>query len=114
MMWNDKKLKLPWTSELIDDHFVIRNSNGSLITLIPPHAKNQESIANFIITSSHNKTIKENMVNKLENIAMVFGMAILLLVLVSILVDIAYAPMLILGGGILITTSYIYSTRTRS
>lgn len=113
MIRNNIKLRLPWVGKIEDKHYIIRDSFNRVVAVIPPHLEQQKNVGNFILRSTNNKGIKDITLNKIENIVLVAGLIILLLVITTILVDIDYSPMLILGGGLLTTLSYIYLTRTK-
>lgn len=114
MLRNNKIINLPWNGEMNREHFVIKDSKDKIIAVVPDTCPNQELVASFILNSVNRKAIKDETLDKLENVALVFGTVIILLMLITIMVDIDYSPMLILGGGILTSISYIHLTRKKS
>jgi len=114
MSRKNSKLKLPWNGDLENDHYIIRDSDNSIVTIIPSHRTDSKQLGSFILRASNTKNIKDALLNKIENIVLVAGSVIILLVMVTILLDIDYSPMLILGGGLLTTVAYIGLIHSKS
>ncbi len=114
MLRNNLKIRLPWVGKLEDEHFVIRDTFDRVVAIVPTQLKNQYRVGNYILRVANNRAIKDKTLDKIENIALIFGLVIVLLTTVTILVDIDYSPMLILGGGILTTLAYMQVTRAKA
>ena len=113
MLRSNEKLKLPWSGRIENDYYLIRDSENKIVTVIQYDIENNGSkIGNFILRSANRKSINDALLDKIENIVLVTGGSILLLVIISILFGIEYSPMLILAGGLLLTASFIYQIRS--
>jgi len=119
MLRNNAKLKFPWTGSIEEhesgDYYMIRDRENSLVTIIPPHTvdKDIRKIGNFIVRATNNTNIKDHTLDHIENMQIGFGFTIFALVVVNILLDIDYSPMLILAGGFLVSAAQISYTRMK-